>query len=227
MGMLPLKKAGGGMTYKRIVVVANGEMNDPQYIRRQIRGDDYIICADGGAVHALAMGLQPGLVVGDMDSLPSRVLEQLEEGGADFLRFPAEKDQSDLELALERAVEMAPAEILLVGALGGERFDHAFGNLMLLNIPLRAGVPAKIIDERHRIYLIESSITLQGSPGEILSLFPLTAAVTGVKTEGLKYPLNGETLHFASSRGLSNEFISASARITADGGLLAVITYRK
>lgn len=213
------------MTGNRIVVVANGDLSDPQYIRRQIRADDYIICADGGAVHALTMGLQPGLVVGDMDSLPAHLLERLEGGGTDFLRFPAEKDKSDLELALERAVEMAPAEILLVSALGGERFDQAFGNLMLLTITLRAGIPAKMIDERHRIYLMESEITVQGCPGETLSLFPLTAAVDHVKTEGLKYPLKGETLDFASTRGLSNELTGASARITAGPGLLLVIIY--
>lgn len=213
------------MAYNRIVVVANGELNDPQYIRRQIREDDYIICADGGAVHALTMGLQPGLVVGDMDSLPSHLIERLDGGGTDFLRFPAEKEKSDLELALEQAVERAPEEILLVGALGGERVDQAFGNLMLLNIPLRAGIPANIIDERHRIYLMESEITVQGSPGETLSLFPLTAAVHDVKTEGLNYPLNGETLAFASTRGLSNEFSGASARITAGSGLLLVVIY--
>lgn len=215
------------MSCKRIVVVANGELNDPQYIRRLIRDDDYIICADGGAVHAVTMGLQPGLVVGDMDSLPAHLVMQLEEEGTHFLRFPAEKDKSDLELALEQAVEKAPQEILLLCALGGERFDQAFGSLMLLNIPLRAGIPAKIIDERHRIYLMESEITVQGSPGDTLSLFPLTAAVADVKTEGLKYPLKEETLAFASTRGLSNEFLGTSARVTAGSGLLLVIIYHK
>jgi thiamine pyrophosphokinase len=220
-------KEGAGLVHNRIVVVANGDLSDPQYIHRQIRADDTIICADGGALHALAMGLQPALVVGDMDSLPSHLIKRLKDGGAQFLRFPVEKDQSDLELALERAVEMAPAEILLLAALGGERLDQAFGNLMLLTIPLRAGIPAQIIDERHRVFLVDSEITLQGSPGEIVSLFPLTAAVYGVKTEGLKYPLCGETLYFASTRGLSNVFSGASARVSTVSGLLLVILHRQ
>jgi thiamine pyrophosphokinase len=214
------------MTFERIIVVANGEIRDPQFIRRQIREDDTIICADGGALHILAMGLQPDLVVGDMDSLPAQFVKRLEGAGTTFLRFPAEKDHSDLELALEHAVALAPAEILLLGALGGERFDQAFGSLLLLTIPLRAGIPAKIMDERHRIYLMESEITLQGDPGDTLSLFPLTAAVNNVTTEGLKYPLRGETLYFASTRGLSNEFIGTSARITAGPGLLLAVIYR-
>ncbi|MEW5784237.1 MAG: thiamine diphosphokinase [Bacillota bacterium] len=213
------------MAHNRIVVVANGEIKDPQFIRGRIRADDFILCADGGALHALTMGFQPDLVVGDMDSLPPDVIGRLQGAGVEFLRFSAEKDQSDLELALQRAVTLAPAEILLVGALGGVRFDQAFGNLMLLTIPLRAGIPVQMIDEQHRIYLLEKEIKVQGSPGETLSLFPLTAAAEGVTTEGLKYPLKGETLYFASTRGLSNEFTGSSALITADRGLLLVIIY--
>jgi len=203
--------------------MANGALHDPQYIRDQLREDDYIICADGGALHALKMGLQPDLVVGDLDSLPAAAAGRLKEQGVKILRFPAEKDHSDLELALERAVALAPAEILLTGVLEGERLEHTFGNLMLLMIPLRAGIPAQIIDEKRRIYLVDSELTVTGRPGDYLSLFPLTAVVDNVKTEGLKYPLKGEKLYFGSTRGLSNEFIAATARVTAGAGLLLVI----
>lgn len=214
------------MTTNRVVVLANGEINDLEFIRRRIRDDDFIICADGGALHALAMGILPDMVVGDMDSLPASVFERLQGSKAEILPFPAEKDQSDLELALERAVALAPKEIILAGALGGGRFDQAIGNLLLLTIPLRAGIPAQIIDESHRIYLTAQEITILGSPGETVSLFSLTPTVEKITTEGLKYPLTGETLYFASTRGLSNEFTGARARITAGPGLLLVIVYR-
>ncbi|MBS3943444.1 MAG: thiamine diphosphokinase [Dethiobacter sp.] len=214
------------MTYNRVIVLANGEINDLEFVRRRISADDFIICADGGALHALAMGIQPDLVIGDMDSLPASVIERLQGSKAEFLRFPAEKDKSDLELALERAVALAPKEILLVGALGGGRFDQAIGNLLLLTIPLRAGIPARIIDERHHIYLTEQEITVSGSPGETVSLFSLTPEVENITTEGLKYPLAGETLYFASTRGLSNEFTGHRARITTGPGLMLVIVCR-
>lgn len=213
------------MSVQRVVVVANGEIGDLSFTRSLIKTGDYIICADGGAVHALAMGLQPHLVVGDMDSLPAPVTGQLQRGSTELLPFPPEKDKSDLDLALERALSMNPAEILILGALGGERFDQAFGNLMLLTVPFKAGIPAIIADERHRICLMEEEIIVEGRPGHTLSLFPLTAAVVNITTEGLKYPLKGETLHFGSTRGLSNEFIAPSARVTAGAGLLLVIHY--
>ncbi len=211
------------MACRRVVVIANGALNDPQFIRDQLKEDDYIICADGGALHALKMGLRPDLVVGDLDSLPAAASGRLKEEGVKFLRFPAEKDHSDLELALQRAVALTPTEILLTGVLEGERLEHAFGNLMLLIIPLRAGIPAQIIDEKHRIFLVDSELTVTGRPGDYVSLFSLTAVVDNVRTEGLKYPLKGEKLYFGSTRGLSNEFIATTARVSVGAGLLLVI----
>jgi len=211
------------MSCSRVVVLANGEIKDLQYIRAQFRDDDYIICADGGAIHALSMGLKPSQVIGDMDSLPLWALEALKGGGTEIARFPAQKDKSDLELALDSAVALKPKEILLAGVLGGERFDQALGNLLLLTLPLRAGIPAQIIDDRHRICLMEKEIIVQGSPGTIISLFPLTPTVENISTQGLKYQLKGDALYFASTRGLSNEFTGSSARITIGSGLLLVI----
>lgn len=208
---------------RRVVIIANGDIGSPDWCRAAIAEGDMIICADGGADHALAMGLDPDLVVGDGDSLAAPVRRRLEESGAGFLDYPAAKDHSDLELALEHAVNLEPGEIVIFGALGGSRIEHTFANIMLLVLPLQKGIPARIVDRECEITVTGSELIVKGEPGDYLSLFPLTAAAEGITTHGLLYPLNKETLYFASTRGLSNELLETEAKISLEKGLLLVV----
>lgn len=209
---------------QKVVVIANGAVRDVEFCRRQIKGEDYIICADGGLRHALAMGIRPHLVVGDGDSLHAGLRRQLERLQLELLQYPEiNQEKSDLELALNYAVTLEPEEIVVYGALGGERVDHAFINILLLSIPFNKGIRSKIIDGRQEIQLMDRELAVTGQAGDYLSLFALTPTATGVATEGLKYPLYKETLYFASSRGLSNQFTGTTARVTAESGLLLVV----
>ncbi len=212
------------MPGRRIFLFANGDCNDLSFYRRQINSDDRVICVDGGSRHVLAMGLLPSAVVGDADSLDPALRQKLEQLPVEWVCDPAlEQEQSDLEMALEYALSLQPPELLICGALGGTRVDHALVNLLLLTIPFRAGIPARIIDERQTVRLMDRELAVPGRAGDYLSLFSLTPETTGVTTEGLKYPLYGETLYFASTRGLSNELTSETARVTAASGLLLAI----
>ena len=118
---------------------------------------------------------------------------------------------------------MNPSEIIILGALGGDRTDHGFINLLLLKIPLNKGIPALIIDERQEIRMTDGDLEIEGLPGEYLSLFALTGQVDNIRTEGLKFPLQNEPLNFGSTRGLSNEFTSGKAMISFSAGLLLLI----
>ena len=215
------------MSSFRVIIVANGECRNPSFYRSLARPEDYVICADGGTCHALAIGLQPRLVIGDFDSLDGAMRRQLAGRQVEFHCYPCEKDQSDLELALERAVALRPREIMVFCALGGPRLEQILANIFLLVLPLEAGIPAAIVDERHEVRLIEREVALEGERGDYLSLFPLTQEVHGVETEGLKYPLYGETLYLRSTRGLSNEFAGRGARVKISGGRLLVIKTRR
>ncbi len=215
------------MSLKRVVIIANGDLGDLNFHRNLLRADDYIICVNGGTAHALSLGVKPLLIIGDLDSLTSEQKAESSKLGSDLARHPAEKEKSDLELAFDRAIEMKPAEILIIGALGGQRTDHALINLLLLKLPLEAGIPASIINETQEIYLTRDRITIKGEPGDYLSLFPLGEEAGGIVTENLKYPLNEETLHFASTRGLSNEMIAGSATVRVRYGLLLLIKTKR
>lgn len=213
------------ISINRILIFCNGDFKNLDFYRQLIKEDDFIICADGGANHALAIGAIPDIVVGDLDSINMEVLKQLKDCSTKFYKYPCEKDMSDLEIALEKAFELEPKEILLLGALG-DRLDHSLGNIMLLTLATEKGIKAKIIDEFHEVFIIKDKLVLHGAIGEYLSLFPLTAEVKGVKTKGLKYPLKNETLYFASTRGLSNEFINEEAEVSIEQGYLLAIKVR-
>src|SRR5690242_19104541 len=119
---------------KRIIIFANGELRDLNKVEPLIQNDDYIICADGGTRHALALHLRPNLIVGDMDSAPKEQLGELQATGALLELFPRDKNETDLELAINRAMELSPQQILILAALGG-RLDQTLANIALLSDP--------------------------------------------------------------------------------------------
>ncbi len=209
------------MNNKRIIILANGEIKNYKYLSQYISKDDYIICANGGTKHALRMNITPDIIIGDLDSLSNSIYNKLDRT-IKVIKYPAEKDASDLELAIKKALELHPKEIVILGALG-KRIDHVFANTMLLALPLEHGIKTKILDDCHEIYIINSHLEVFGEIGDYISLFALTADVKGITTLGLKYPLRGETLYFNNTRGLSNELLTKNAEITIEQGYLLVI----
>ena len=215
------------MRINRIVIIANGDLENPGFFKSLLRPNDYIICADGGSRHAKSLGLTPNLIIGDLDSVDPLALPKAADLKPEVISYPAEKNSSDLELAVEHAVQLKPEEILIIGALGGSRVDHSLFNLMLLKLPLAAQIPARIADQDQELFMTFDRLEVVGQSGDYLSLFPLTTDVEGVITAGLKYPLHNETLQFASSRGLSNELLGDRASVTITRGILLVIKTKK
>lgn len=211
----------------RTVIIANGDPPDASDIRRWLQPGDTLICADGGARVALALGLAPHAVIGDFDSLSEDELQQLAGRGAALHRYPAHKDETDLELALNHAIAgMAgePGEIVILGALGG-RLDQTVANIMLLAIPALAGARVLIAAGNEQTFLItpDQPADLRGAPGDIVSLIPFGGDAHGVRTEGLEYPLRDESLIFGPARGVSNVMLGQRAGVTIrEGRLLCV-----
>src|SRR5688572_11137274 len=116
--------------FMRIIIFANGELPNLEKARALIKPDDFIMGADGGTRHALAFGLKPSVIIGDMDSLPSNF--QLSSFDGEVVLYPKDKNETDLELAINHAVTLNPDEILILAALGG-RMDHTLANIALLS----------------------------------------------------------------------------------------------
>ena len=219
-----------------VVILADGEAPSRRLLDAAwpewSNGVSIVIAADGGAVHAHALGLTVDRWVGDGDSISPELLASLEAAGVDIFRAPAEKDETDTELALLAAIDAGASEITILGSLGGARTDHALANVGLLGHPALDGRPVRLYDEHAaRITLVAApdaagrAVTrvLGGPPGDLVSLVPVGETAVGVTTEGLRYPLEREPLVLGRTRGVSNVRTGRAARITLESGRLLVI----
>jgi thiamine pyrophosphokinase len=209
----------------RAVIFANGEFNNPHGVRDLLRPNDLVIAADGGTCHALAVGVSPHVVIGDLDSLPPDVQAQVKSAGARILRFSPRKDETDLELALLHAAQMRATEIIVLAALGG-RLDQTIANLLLLTLPELREIDVRIVEGAQTAFLVhagDDGVLIEGQPGDIVSLIPLKGDALGVTAEGLEWPLHDDTLRFGPARGVSNVLKARQARVRIRQGLLLCV----
>jgi thiamine pyrophosphokinase len=206
------------------IIVASGQTGEETKWRRWAQNADLIIGADGGAARALAWGLRPHLVIGDMDSLPEEDHDKLTTLGCRFVEHPRAKDETDLELALTHAAEAGAREIVILGALGG-RLDHTLANVLLLTLPQLTGLSVRIVNGDEEALMIRGgeTVTLEGQQGDLISLLPLGGDAFGVTTTGLTWPLQEDVLRFGFSRGVSNVMEETVARVKLERGYLMVI----
>jgi len=206
----------------RAVVVAHGDVLPSD--RAVIGAKDYVVAADGGALALERWKLLPHLVVGDMDSLRQTGVERFARLGIPVAQFSPAKDESDLELAVAQAISAGATEVVLLGALGGDRLDHETANLLLLADPGYDGIRIEARRGALRIRAVrgKGSLALAGPVGALVTLLPVNGDAGGITTEGLRYALRDETLRFGRARGLSNEIASLPARVSLDTGTLLV-----
>lgn len=208
----------------QVLVFANGEFAAPPDLSERLASADMLIAADGGAQHCRALDLVPDVIIGDLDSMSAKARADWEARGVEMISHPAEKDQTDLELALLYAKKAGASSIAVLGALG-RRWDHSIANLLLAAHDQFDGIQILILHGEQRMLVVKGRLRLPAAVGERVSLLPLGGEASGVATRGLKYPLNGETLPFGSSRGVSNVVVSADPEVEVESGtLLCVIS---
>ena len=209
------------MSDEVVVVVASGPASAAGAVLAVPAGAT-VIAADGGLGHAWRLGLDVSLLVGDLDSATPSEVAKAESEGIPIERHPREKDATDLELALDAAAERRPGRIVVLGSDGG-RLDHLLGSLLVLGSQKYAAVEIDALIGRARVQVVRGERALAGRPGELVSLFALDRPAEEVHTEGLLYALDGESLEPGSSRGVSNVFVSDTARISVARGVVLAI----
>lgn len=211
---------------KKACIITGGTVSEQflgQYVDRH-KGD-MLIVVDGALEVTHRLGIIPDFIVGDFDTVNQDLLEHYEK--RIILRHPAEKDQTDTELAIETAMHAGCKEIVFFGATGS-RLDHSLANIFLLQGLLAQGITAEIRNENNRLYLKNQGFTLKRkeTQGDFLSLLPLTETVGEVTLTGFKYPVNNLTFYRERTLGISNEITEEEARVEFSKGIFIVVESR-
>lgn len=205
----------------RAIVLADGE---PIAGPLGIPDTALVIAADGGLALAPVLGLDVDIVIGDMDSVAPEDLAAAEQAGVRIERYPADKDATDLELALDAALAAGATDITIVGGAGG-RIDHLLANALLIADDRYAGAHLLWITGAERVVVCDAArpASLDGRVGDVISLIPVHGSVHGATSSGLRWPLEDEELPAASTRGISNEMTHTTATVSVSVGTLLVV----
>jgi thiamine pyrophosphokinase len=181
---------------------------------------------DRGVYTLLSKGIIPHIAFGDFDSVTAEELSEIEKHVRSIKKFKPEKDETDMELALNWALGENPEKIRIFGATGG-RLDHFFANVQLLLKPAlkNVGFNIKIIDKKNHIYIKTpgSYEVKKRCDRKYISFIPMTSVVKGLTLEGFKYPLNNRHIPIGSTLCISNELINDYGTFSFSEGILMVI----
>jgi len=205
------------------VVVLGG--NPPtRAIKQHIPAHQLVIAADSGLHGAIDLGLRVNVVIGDMDSVDKAVLAAVEANGTTVTQLPRDKDSTDAELALLKAVEMGATKIVLI-TKGGGRLDHELGVFAVLQNPNLRHCTIQAMWDNSMLHLIHgpAAVTITGNLGSNVGLIAAGGTASGISTTGLKWTLANESLTPHSSRGISNQLTEETATISVQTGSLFVV----
>ncbi|SFJ94372.1 thiamine pyrophosphokinase [Halobacillus dabanensis] len=208
----------------RVVVVGGGPKSYIPDLKEFSCEDCYWIGADQGAEVLVEQGIAPDLAIGDFDSVSETSLKKIEQISQQMIIYPDEKDETDLELAINKALQRSPEHILLFGVTGG-RIDHSQANIQLLYPLMKKQVKATIIDQQNRVELVtagEHKIeAVEQYP--YISFLPVTLDVKELTLVGFYYPLEKAYLPFGSTLCISNRLIEDTGTFSFKSGILLVI----
>lgn len=206
------------------LVITGGDRLDASFVRR-IPAHGLVIAADSGVDSALALGLLPDIVVGDMDSVSAEGLALVREQGREIISMPTDKDVTDTEVALRIAVERGASEIVVVSP-GGGRMDHAHGVITALFHPELSVCRVQAVIGEAQVHVLHSGdgVALPRPHAPVLALHAMNGVARGVTTSGLRWNLLDHDLEPWVSRGVSNEIVGDVAQISlGEGALMAML----
>jgi len=206
-------------------VIAAGELPPPsvtdKVVRRSLGRGAFVVVADGGLVHAKALGIEPQLIVGDFDSVSPELLAAYAPRLIE--RHAVAKDELDLELALAAAIDAGARELSVLGAFG-DRLDQSLAATLIAARLASAGLIIDLHGGKHSAWPLTAGNTIAlelpiGTTVSVLSLIG-DSVVSGV---GLAYPLADRRIPFGTGLGVSNAIARAGGSVTCVGGVVAVI----
>lgn len=212
-----------------MLIFAGGELPDVEgdFLKREVGGKTLVMCADSGLEGCVKYGIRPDYVVGDMDSVDPGVLNRIEgTEGINVEKFAVEKDFTDLELVMLKAVNLDAVSICVLGALGG-RLDQTLANVsMACRFAEEYGLRLKLCGKHEDVYVLtsfENEVCIKGIKGQTLSLLAANEKVEGITLTGFKYPLRDASLEYGQTLGVSNKLEEDRVTVSMRSGTLIVV----
>jgi thiamine pyrophosphokinase len=196
-----------------VALIADGQIDSLEKLRPSILRHQRIVAVDGGLAYCQKLGIRPHLIVGDFDSCPPELLSSYSE--VPQIVLEKEKDETDLEAAINEETKRGARSLTLFGAWG-RRIDHSLGNLLLLTRH-----PGKIAmeTEKELLFAIDRKVSFAAHVGQTLSLIPINGPVLGITTKGLKWELNDRKMD-QNFFGISNICLKTEVEISVEKGCL-------
>lgn len=206
------------------IIIGSGSSIDKEIFYSEKINIEYVICADGGLEKAEYLGLLPDVIIGDLDSVNTSVLKRYIEMNIEIIEYPSEKNYTDMDLAIQYAVEKGYKEIILIGA-SGSRIDHTMANILLVELYYKKGIKIKIVDNNNIVQMVTGKMEIEYKKNYFVSIIPTSDTIEGITLEGFKYPLNNVNVKRGSTLCISNQITEEKGIITlAKGNALVILS---
>lgn len=202
---------------ERCVIVGGADINDYAVVSARLRQDDFFVFCDSGLKHLSALGVRPGLIVGDFDSHDNPHLD------VETIVLPRVKDDTDTVFAVKEALKRGYTDFLLLGAAGA-RLDHTLGNVSILLYLDSLGKRGMLVDDYSEMEIVSSKPARIEGSFAFFSLLNITGTASGITIRGAKYPLDGAEITCEYQYGISNEVLPGqTAEVSVQNGKLLLI----
>ncbi|GAB4373589.1 MAG: thiamine diphosphokinase [Spirochaetales bacterium] len=199
------------------IVFTGGKGPERVEVEEYLGKAEWFVAADSGLLLAERLGVEPQIILGDMDSLPDRSLLDA-HAQAEVRVYPTEKDDTDTELALKCLQSLGCTESILIGG-GGGRLDHLLG---IVSLFYRPHPPSRWFTHREEVIYIEDTLELTGLKGRVVTFMPVSREECRMRTEGLRWPLDSLSWR-PGDIGISNVIVADRMRVSMEKGNLIMI----
>jgi thiamine pyrophosphokinase len=206
--------------YKTISIVGSGEDYSIPKITFYAGKSDFIIACDGGLDILDAIGKKPDIIMGDLDSVNPAILEKYAH--IETIKYPREKDLTDSEITLKKALSYEPEEIFLFAVIG-RYFDHSLANIFNLFRNYSSKSKIKIITFNSEIFAVNKNYSFENLKGRRISFLPF-GNISGLKMKGFKYQFETDQISLLDY-SVSNVISENYAEININSGMLACILF--
>ena len=204
----------------KTLIIASGIPPSQKLLQKELISSNIVIAVDGGVNCLWKYNITPNYIIGDLDSANNQAIDFFLNKNISIEQHPCNKNDTDAQLALNKAHNLDTTNIVFLGCLGGKRTDHLFGAFGLLKKCCELNIDACLKDDIQTIFLLNRPTTIKSEPKEFFSLQAYSETVSNLTITGSKYELKNYELKLGDTLTLSNEFQDKDVKIEFTNGKL-------